>query len=47
MTAARHPDHELDDLIGEITVDAHDEDEQLMGFEVAFEEDARSRVAAR
>lgn len=41
MTAARHPDHELDDLIGEITVDAHDEDEQLMGFEVAFEEDAR------
>lgn len=40
MSTARHADSELDDLIDEITVDAHDEDEQLMGFEVAFEEDA-------
>lgn len=30
----------LDDLIAEITVDCHDEDEQLMGFENAFDEDA-------
>lgn len=36
----RHADPELDDLIDEITVDAHDTDEQLMGFEAAFEEDA-------
>jgi Calcium binding len=27
-------------LIDEITVDAHDDDEQLMGFEAAFDEDA-------
>jgi hypothetical protein len=31
---------DLDSLIEEITVDAHDEDEQLMGFENAFDEDA-------
>ncbi len=36
----RHADPELDDLIDEITVDAHDIDEQLMGFEAAFDEDA-------
>jgi uncharacterized small protein (DUF1192 family) len=36
----RHADPELDDLIDEITVDAHDQDEQLMGFENAFDEDA-------
>jgi hypothetical protein len=36
----RHVDPELDDLIDEITVDAHDIDEQLMGFEAAFDEDA-------
>lgn len=35
-----HADPELDDLSDEITVDAHDEDEQLMGFEAAFDEDA-------
>lgn len=32
--------HELDSLIDEITVDCHDEDEQLQGFENAFDEDA-------
>jgi hypothetical protein len=31
-------DPELDSLIEEITVDAHDEDEQLMGFEAASDE---------
>ena len=36
----RHADPELDELIDEITVDAHDIDEQLMGFEAAFDEDA-------
>jgi hypothetical protein len=36
----RHADPELDELIDEITVDAHDLDEQLMGFEAAFDEDA-------
>lgn len=35
-----NPDTELDSLIDEITVDAHDIDEQLMGFENAFDEDA-------
>jgi hypothetical protein len=40
MSPARHADSELDNLIDEITVDAHDEDEQLMGFEAAFDEDA-------
>lgn len=40
MSPARQADPDLDTLIDEITVDAHDEDEQLMGFEAAFEEDA-------
>jgi hypothetical protein len=31
-------DPELDNLIWEITVDCHDEDEQLIGFENAFDE---------
>jgi hypothetical protein len=31
---------ELDSLIEEITVDCYDHDEQLQGFENAFEEDA-------
>jgi hypothetical protein len=35
-----HADPELDNLIDEITVDTHDEDEQLMGFEAAFDETA-------
>ncbi|HEY5343638.1 MAG TPA: calcium-binding protein [Solirubrobacteraceae bacterium] len=40
MPPARHAIAELDALIEEITVDAHDEDEQLMFFENAFDEDA-------
>jgi hypothetical protein len=31
-------DPELDSLIWELTVDCHDEDEQLVGFENAFDE---------
>lgn len=40
MSPARQADAELDSLIDEITIDAHDQDEQLMGFENAFGEDA-------
>jgi hypothetical protein len=40
MSPARHTNPDLDNLIYEITADAHDEDEQLMGFEAAFDEDA-------
>ncbi len=40
MSPARQADPDLDTLIEEITVDAHDQDEQLMGFENAFDEDA-------
>ncbi len=36
MSPARQADPELDALIEEITVDCHDEEEQLMGFEDAF-----------
>ncbi|MDQ3678236.1 MAG: hypothetical protein M3401_15805 [Actinomycetota bacterium] len=35
-----HKDPGLDNLIAEITVDCHDEDEQLQAFENAFDEDA-------
>ena len=38
MSPARQADHDLDTLIWEITVDCHDEDEQLMGSENAFDE---------
>jgi len=38
MSPARQADAELDSLIWEITVDCHDEDEQLVGFENAFDE---------
>jgi hypothetical protein len=38
MSPARQADRDLDSLIWEITADAHDEDEQLMGFENAFDE---------
>ena len=38
MSPARQRDTELDSLIEEITVDAYDEDEQLMGFENALQE---------
>jgi hypothetical protein len=40
MSPARRTDPDLDGLIAEITVDCHDEDEQLMGFEATFDEDA-------
>lgn len=40
MSPARQADPDLNNLIDEITVDSHDEDEQLMGFEAAFDEDA-------
>jgi hypothetical protein len=40
MPSTRQVKAELDALIEEITADAHDEDEQLMGFENAFDEDA-------
>lgn len=40
MNPTRRADPELDGLIAEITVDCHDEDEQLQAFENAFDEDA-------
>jgi len=40
LSPARPTDTDLDNLIDEITVDAHDQDEQLMGFEAAFDEEA-------
>lgn len=39
MSPARHTAPELDSLIEDITVDCHDEDEQLTAFEAAFDED--------
>ncbi len=41
MSSTRRADPDLDDLITEITVDCHDEDEQLQAFENALDEDAR------
>jgi hypothetical protein len=40
MSPARKADSDLDRLIDEIVVDANGEDEQLMGFENAFDEEA-------
>ena len=40
MSPTRQADPDLDNMIDEITIDAHDEDEQLTGFENAFDEDA-------
>jgi len=40
MSHLRRQDPDLDELIAEITVDCYDEDEQLQGFENAFDEDA-------
>jgi uncharacterized small protein (DUF1192 family) len=40
VSAVHKADPDLDSLIDEITIDSHDEDEQLMGFEAAFDEDA-------
>jgi hypothetical protein len=41
MTSSSGDDPELDSLIAEITVDCYNEDEALMAFQNAFEEDAR------
>ena len=40
MSRARKGDKDLDCVIDEITVDAYGEDEQPMGLQNAFEEDA-------
>ncbi len=40
MHPVRQADPELDSLIEEITVDCHDEYEQLTAFQTAFENDA-------
>jgi hypothetical protein len=40
MRTTRQADRDFDGLIDEITVDCHDEEEQLTGFEAAFDEDA-------
>lgn len=40
MSRTRNPAGELDSLIDEITTDCHNDDEALMGFENAFDEDA-------
>lgn len=40
MSPTRQADRELDSLIDEITVDCHDEYEQLTAFQTAFENDA-------
>ena len=40
MSPPQKDKSDLDRLIDEIIVDAYDEDEQLMGFETAFDEGA-------
>ena len=40
MNQPRQANADLEDLIDEITVDCHDEYEQLTGFQTAFENDA-------
>ena len=40
MSLAHRQGRDLDDVIAEITIDCYDEDEQLQGFENAFDEDA-------
>jgi hypothetical protein len=40
MSSTRRAGPDLDELITEITIDCHDEDEQLQAFENAFDEDA-------
>jgi hypothetical protein len=42
MSSTRPADPGLDELITEITVDCHNENEQLQAFENAFDEDAHS-----
>jgi hypothetical protein len=46
MSPARQANPELDNLIDEITADAHDEDEQLMGFEKPSTRTPASRAPA-
>ena len=46
MSPIRRADPDLDDLIDDITVDCHDEYEQLTGFQTAFENDAAFPLAA-
>jgi hypothetical protein len=43
LAPARQANAQLDALIEEITVDAYDQDEQLIGFENFFDEDANFR----
>ena len=38
VSRPRHTAQDLDDLIGEITVDTYNDDEALTGFEVAFDD---------
>jgi hypothetical protein len=45
MSGGRQTNRHLDELIDEITVDCYDEDEQLQGFENAFDEDASFPVS--
>jgi hypothetical protein len=40
MARQRSSDRDLDELISEITTDCYNDDEELMGFENAFEEQA-------
>ena len=40
LMARQRDDRDLDELIAEITTDCNDEDEELMGFENAFDEEA-------
>jgi hypothetical protein len=40
MARQRRDDSDLDGLISELTVDCYNEDEELMGFENAFDEGA-------
>ena len=47
MTRSRAQTAELDDLIAEITVDCYNDDEALMGFENAFEDQVRFPVPGR
>jgi hypothetical protein len=41
MNPAQRADPDIDNLIDEIVVDCHDEDEQLMAFHNAFDDEAR------
>ncbi len=47
MSRAKSPDEELDSLLWEITVDAKDDDEVMMGFEGFFDEQASFPCSGR